>query len=66
MLEDHEIQPTLTEPWLDAPHAKELKAVADLLDEHTTLGERVAQDIGRSGGRPGMTGDQVFPWVPGP
>jgi IS5 family transposase len=60
MRENHKIQPTLTEPWLDAPHAKELKAVADLLDDHPTIGERVAQDIGRAGGRPGMTGDQVF------
>jgi IS5 family transposase len=60
MRETHRIQPTLTEPWLDVPHAKELKAVSDLLDDHPMIGEKVAQDIGHQGGRPGMTGDQVF------
>lgn len=60
MRENHRIQPTLAEPWLDAPHAKELEAVSGLLDDHPTIGERVAQDIGCAGGRPGMTGDQVF------
>lgn len=60
MRENHKLQPTLVEPWLDAPHAKELEAVSGLLDDHPTIGERVAQVIGRTGGRPGMTGDQVF------
>ncbi len=60
MRETHKIQPTLVEPWLDVPHAKELKAVSDLLDNHPTIGERVTQDIGRKSGRPGMTGDQAF------
>jgi IS5 family transposase len=60
MRENHRTQPTLVEPWLDAPHAKELEAVSGLLDEHPTIGERVAQDIGCACGRPGMTGDQVF------
>jgi hypothetical protein len=32
MRENHRIQPTLAEPWLDVPHAKELKVVSDLLD----------------------------------
>lgn len=60
MRENHKTQPTLAEPWLDVPHAKELKVVSDLLDAHPTIGEQVAQDIGRENGRPGMTGDQVF------
>lgn len=60
MRENHRIQPTLAEPWLDVPHAKELKAVSDLLDAHPTIGEMVAQDLGRGRGRPGMTGDQAF------
>lgn len=60
MRETHRIQPTLTEPWLDVPHAKELKAISDLLDDHPMIGEKVAQDLGGHGGRPGMTGDQVF------
>ena len=60
MRENRRIQPALAEPWLDAPHAKELEAISGLLDGHPTIGERVAQDIGCAGGRPGMTGDQVF------
>lgn len=39
MRENHRIQPTLTEPWLDLPHTKELKAISDLLDQHPILGE---------------------------
>lgn len=60
MRENHRIQPTLAEPWLDVPHAKELKVVSDLLDAHPTIGEIVAQDIGCDRGRQGMTGDQAF------
>ena len=47
MRESHRIQPTLTEPWLDLPHAKELKAISDLLNQHPMLGAMVAQDISR-------------------
>jgi IS5 family transposase len=62
MRENHKIQPTLTEPWLDLPHAKELKAIADLLEQHPMLGTLVAQDISsgwsrRSGG---LTGAQAL------
>lgn len=62
MRETHRIQPTLTEPWLDLPHAKELKAISDLLDQHPMLGALVAQDISRAGSRPsgGLTGAQVL------
>lgn len=62
MRENHKIQPTLTEPWLDLSHAKELKAISDLLDEHPMLGAMVAQDIsrGRSRRSGGLTGAQVL------
>lgn len=62
MRETHKTQPTLTEPWLDLPHAKELKAISDLLDQHPILGALVAQDISR--GKPkrsaGLTGEQAL------
>ena len=62
MRETHRIQPTLTEPWLDLPHAKELKAISDLLDQHPMLGVLVAQDIsrGKSKRTGGLTGEQVL------
>jgi len=62
MRETYRIQPTLTEPWLDLPYAKELKAISDLLDQHPMLGALVAQDISRGKARQcaGLTGDQVL------
>jgi IS5 family transposase len=62
MRENHRIQPTLTEPWLDLPHAKELKAISDLLDQHRMLGALVAQDIavGKSKRCAGLTGEQAL------
>ena len=62
MRESHNIQPKLTEPWLDAPHAKELKVISDLLDSDPMLATRVAQDISRchGRGRKGITGEQVL------
>jgi len=62
MRETHRIQPTLTEPWLDLPHAKELKVISDLLDQHPILGALVAQDIsrGKSTRTGGLTGEQVM------
>jgi len=62
MRENHRIQPTLTEPWLDLPHAKELKAISDLLDQHPILGALVAQDLSRGESRRGggLTGAQAL------
>lgn len=62
MRETHKTQPKLTEPWLDLPHAKELKAISDLLDQHPMLGALVAQDIsrGKSKRTGGLTGDQTL------
>ena len=41
MRENHRFQPTLTEPWLDLPHAKELKAISGLLDQLEDAGLEV-------------------------
>ena len=62
MRETHKIQPTLTEPWLDLPHAKELKAISDLLAQHPMLGALVAQDISRGKSKrcAGLTGEQAL------
>jgi IS5 family transposase len=62
MRKTHRIQPTLTEPWLDLPHAKELKAISDLLDHHPMLGALVAQDLSRvkSNRSAGLTGEQAL------
>lgn len=51
MRETHKIQPTLAEPRLDQPHARELEVVADLLDDHRMLGVIVAQDLSRGNSR---------------
>ena len=62
MRENHKNQPTLTEPWLDLPHAKELKAISDLLHQHPMVGEMVAQDLGRGKSKrsAGLTGAQAL------
>jgi len=62
MRESHRIQPTLTEPWLDLPHAKELEAISCLLDQNPMLGAMVAQDISRGKSRRtgGLTGSQAL------
>jgi len=62
MRQNHRIQPTLTEPWLDLPRAKELKTISDLLDQHPMLGALVAQDLatGKSKQCAGLTGGQAL------
>lgn len=62
MRETHKNQPTLAEPWLDLPRAKELKAISDLLAQHPMLGALVAQDIsnGQSKHCAGLTGEQAL------
>jgi len=62
MRETHRIQPTLTEPWLDLPHAKELKVISYLLDQHPMLFAFVAQDISRAKSERtgGLNGEQVL------
>jgi IS5 family transposase len=57
-------QPTLREPWLDSPHAKELEAISNLLDEHPDLSAMVARDVGGGSSQrvvtQGMSGEQVL------
>jgi len=57
-------QPTLQEPWLDSPHARELEVISTLLDEHPDLSEMVARDVGSGKSQrvvtQGMTGEQVL------
>ena len=62
MRETVKIQPTLAEPWLDAPYAKELKVISDLLDNDRKLAAEVVQDLRPNAvsGRRGMSGDQVL------
>ena len=45
MRQKRQLQPTLQEPWVDADHAKELQAIARLLDKHPTLSELIWQDL---------------------
>jgi len=66
MRQTHDSQPSLTYPWLDLDHARELKALSDLLDEHPTILDLVLQDLspgsptGAAKGARGLTAEQVF------
>jgi len=64
MRETVKIQPTLAEPWLDAPYAKELKVISDLLDNDRKLAAEVVQDLRPNAvpGHRGMTGDLAPPF----
>lgn len=57
-------QTSLTFPWLDLDHAKELKTLSGLLDEHPRILDLVWQDLSpdakHSTGAEGMTAEQVF------
>jgi transposase, IS5 family len=58
-------QLSLTQPWIDHPHAKEMEVVSRILDEEPDVAERVGQDLVRgvknpSTGARGMSGDQVL------
>ena len=44
MRKTRDFQPSLTYSWLDLDHAKELKALSALLDEHPKIPELVLQD----------------------
>ncbi len=64
MRKNHQEQPALLEPWLDHEHAKELKAISDLLDANPMIAELAAQDLvpvdaSPERGRLGMSGDLV-------
>jgi IS5 family transposase len=62
MRKTHRIQPTLQEPWLDMPHAKELRAISRLLEDNRMLGRLVAQDIsvGERPSQAGLAGEQAL------
>jgi transposase, IS5 family len=58
-------QLSLTQPWIDHPHAKELEVISRILDEQPAMAERVGQDLVRGVKNPttgagGMSGDQVL------
>lgn len=58
-------QLSLTQPWIDHPHAKELEVISRVLDEEPAMAERVGQDLVRGVKNPwtgarGMSGDQVL------
>lgn len=66
MRQNHQVQPTIQEPWLDHEHAKELQAMSRLLDDHPTVAELVLQDLVAASGAKtakgawGLTADQVL------
>jgi transposase, IS5 family len=67
MREARKIQYTLRENWLDLDHAKELKAISRLLDEHPKVAELVLQDLRAASGSPqasrgagGLSAEQVL------
>jgi len=58
-------QLSLTQPWIDHPHAKELEQISRILDQQPAMAERVGQDLVRGVKNPatgagGMSGDQVL------
>ncbi len=64
MRKTRDFQPSLTYFWLDLDHAKELKTLSALLDEHPMLLDLVLQDLSGKGKKPvgaeGMSAEQVF------
>ena len=40
MRKTHHHQPRLIEPWLDLEHAKELRTISQILDEHPSVMRR--------------------------
>jgi IS5 family transposase len=58
-------QLSLTQPWIDHSHARELEEISRILDEEAGIAERVGQDLVRGVKNPatgarGMSGDQVL------
>ncbi len=64
MRKTRDSQPSLTYSWLDLDHAKELRAISALLDDHPRILELVLQDLSVDGRKPvgaeGMSAEQVF------
>ncbi|MEM7585805.1 MAG: ISNCY family transposase [Acidobacteriota bacterium] len=59
-----ETQTSLSYPWLELDHAKELQALSRLLDRHPKIAERVLQDLTHEGcqatGAHGASADLIF------
>lgn len=58
-------QLSLTQPWIDHPHARELEVISRILDEESDIARLVEQDLVRAVENPhtgsrGMSGDQVL------
>ena len=56
---------SLNRPWIAHPHAKELRAISEVLDARPAMAEAVARDLTRGlkdpeNGARGMSGDQVL------
>lgn len=66
MRKTHHYQPSLTEPWLDVEHAKELRTISQILDGHPRIRELILQDLQAASGcncptgAEGMSAEQVL------
>lgn len=64
MRKARDFQASLSHPWLDLDHAKELQALAGLIDQHPKIADLVWQDLTRDGckatGARGISADLVF------
>ncbi len=64
MRKARDFQTSLSYPWLELDHAKELQALAGLIDQHPKLAELVLQDLTHDGcqatGAQGASADFVF------
>ena len=50
------LQPTLLEPWLDLEHAKELRAISEILDQRPEIQSLILQDLHLASGAAADTG----------
>lgn len=64
MRKARDFQTSLSYPWLELDHAKELQALAGLIDQHPRIAEIVLQDLTHDGcqatGAQGVSADFVF------
>lgn len=58
MREARKTQSSLRETWLDLDHAKELRSMSRVLDDHPTIAELVLQDLRAASG--GLSAEQVL------
>lgn len=64
MRKAREFQTSLSHPWLELDHAKELQALAGLIDQHPKIADLILQDLVREGcqatGARGTSADLIF------